>query len=282
MVDLNGLAEIIGENHWNIYRIAEMRGDEEPKELCLQKGNRCSNSYSVAKAFTVAAVGLLYDRGLLDPAEKITDILKQFITQAPAEGWQDVTLDHLMRHRCGLSTGFLDIDCNDPRSFGQDYLQYTLSQPLCCPPDTERRYSDGAFYLAARAVEARCGKGLDDFLWEHLLWPMGFREMAFSHCPMGHAMGATGLYLQAGDMVKLGGLWLNGGIYHGKRLLSQEWIEQSLRRGYEMRPVGNKGCYGKSGMNGQMLLVLPHEGRAIAWHGHDSAAKEALVRLLSE
>lgn len=282
MKPLNELAEIIRENRWNIYRIAAMGEDGEAEEIVLQRGNRCSNSYSVAKVFTVAAVGLLYDRGLLSPEEKITEILKPYLTKAPKEGWERVTLHHLMQHRCGLPKGFLDIDAEDSTQFGRDFLEYTLDQPLLCPPDGERSYSDGAYYLAARAAEARCGGGIDDFLWENLLWPMGFREAAFSHCPMGHVMGATGLYIQAKDMVKMGELWRNKGCYKGKRLLSEEWIDLTLSRQYEMRPVGPRGCYGKGGMYGQMLLVLPHEERSVAWHGCDSAAKEALVALLSE
>ena len=209
-------------------------------------------------------------------------ILRDFLTEPPAEGWEDVTLDHLMRHRCGLPRGFLDVDCCDSTGFGKDFLRHTLAQPLLCPAGTERSYSDGAFYLAARAVEARCGTGLDEFLWEELLWPMGFREAAFSRCPMGHALGATGLYLQAADTVKLGGLWLKGGVFRGKRLLSEDWIALTLRRGYEMNPVGTKGDFGKGGMNGQMLLVLPRENRALAWQGHDPEARKALTELLCE
>jgi len=281
MKDLKTLTEIVRREHWNLYRIAEF-SEGAVEEVVLREGNRCSNSYSVAKVFTVAAAGLLWDVGLLNPEEKITEILKNEISAPPAAGWEAVTLDHLMRHRCGLPRGFLDIDCCDSTSFGKDFLAYTLAQPLLCPPDTERSYSDGAFYLTARAVENRCGMPLDQFLWERLLEPMGFREAAFSRCPMGHVIGATGLYLQAADMVKLGGLWLNGGVWNGRRLLSEDWIARTRERGYEMNPVGSRGDFGKSGMNGQMLLVLPRENRALAWHGHDSRARDALVRLLTE
>ena len=281
MKDLKTLAEIVRRENWSIYRIAEF-SEGAAREIVLREGNRCSNSYSVAKVFTVAAVGLLRDEGKLTPEEKITEILRDEIAVSPAAGWESVTLDHLMRHRCGLPRGFLDIDCCDSTSFGRDFLGYTLAQPLNCPPGTERSYSDGAFYLAARAVENRCGMPLDHFLWERLLEPMGFREAAFSRCPLGHVLGATGLYLQAEDMVKMGGLWLNGGVWKGKRLLSEEWIALTRERGYEMNPVGSRGDFGKGGMYGQMLLVLPRENRALAWHGHDSGGKEALVSLLTE
>lgn len=281
MTDLNTLAEIAAKAG-DIYRIAQTDGEGRVEERILLSGNPCQNSYSVAKAFTVAAVGVLFDRGVLRPEEKILDVLKGQLSQAPAAGWEEVTLDHLMTHRCGLPRNFLDIDLQGGAVFGRDYLAHTLAQPLLCPPGGERSYSDGAYYLVARAVEARSGMSLDNFLWETLLWPMGFSEMAFSHCPMGHAMGATGLYISSGDAVKLGGLWLKNGVFCGKRLLSEEWISLTRSRPYEMAPVGSRGAYGKGGMRGQMLLVLPHEGRAVAWHGYGHEGKEALLKALCE
>ena len=50
MKDLKTLAEIIRREKWNLYRIAEF-SEGTTKEIVLQEGNRCSNSYSVAKVF---------------------------------------------------------------------------------------------------------------------------------------------------------------------------------------------------------------------------------------
>ncbi|MBQ1217871.1 MAG: beta-lactamase family protein [Clostridia bacterium] len=282
MNDLAALSQIIRDRGWNIYRIARISEDGTVEEETLQKGNRCTNVYSIAKAFCVAAAGVLYDEGKWSPDEKILSVLGDEVCATPAEGWSDVTLDHLLRHRCGMPGGFLDIDAEDPSAFGRDYLSYAFSQPLLCPPDTQRSYSDGAYYLIGRAVAKKAGMPLDLFLRERIMEPLGFGEVAWSRCPQGHAMGATGLYLRAGDTVKLGGLWLKGGEWQGERLLSREWIDLTLERGYEFNPVGSRGGYGKGGMYGQMLLVLPHEGCALAWQGHDGAAKSELCSICAE
>lgn len=282
MNDLAVLSQIIRERGWDIYRIARVSEDGAVEEVTLRKGNRCTNVYSIAKAFCVAAAGVLYDEGNWSPDEKILSVLGDETDCIPAAGWGDVTLDHLLRHRCGMPGGFLDIDAEDPSAFGRDYLSYALSQPLLCPPDTQRSYSDGAYYLIGRAVEKKAGMPLDLFLRERIMEPLGFGEVAWSRCPQGHAMGATGLYLRAGDTVKLGGLWLKGGLWKGERLLSREWIDLTLERGYEFNPVGSRGAYGKGGMYGQMLLVLPHEGCALAWQGHDGEAKSELCAICAE
>ena len=163
-----------------------------------------------------------------------------------------------------------------------DYLSLVLRHPLDYDPGTREVYSDAAFYLLSRAVGRVLGEPMDNFLLRELFTPLGFQEVAWSHCPHGSPMGATGLYIRAQDMVKLGELYLRGGVWNGKRILSEDWVALALREGYEPRPVG-KG-YGKGGMNGQMLYVCPGSERVIAWHGYDpdGAAAGAFLRAVAE
>lgn len=229
------------------------------------KTNPCQDTYSVAKAFTMTAIGILYDRGLLRPEDKICDILADYLPEnGMDERWRDVTVDMTLLHRGGLPGGFLDIDCNPASLFGKDYLNYMFTYPLQYDPGTEERYSDGAYYLLSVIVEKLSGQCLDDFLWQELFYKFGVQEAAFSHCPMGHAMGATGLYLHSSDMVSLGVLYLNRGVYNGERLLSEEWIDLVLEKEYCFEWDSTHTYYFKGGMRGQKLAVFPDKKRACA------------------
>ena len=139
-----------------------------------------------------------------------------------------------------------------------------LTYPLVYTPGTDSKYSDGAFYLLARVVEKKTGEVMDNFLWRELLWPMGFQEMAWSHCPKGHAMGATGLYISSEDMAKLGLVYLNKGIYGGERVLSEEWCSIAVERGYAFEWDESHTIYFKGGMCGQKLIVAPAQNRVVA------------------
>ena len=94
--------------------------------------------------------------------------------------------------------------------------------------------------------------------------------MAWSCCPHGYPMGATGLYLSTGDMAKLGLVYANGGRYGEKQVVSEAWVALALDRGYEFRPVGERGLYAKGGMRGQMLCFSVEKGEAYAWHGFET------------
>jgi hypothetical protein len=64
-------------------------------------------------------------------------------------------------------------------------------------------------------------------------------------------------------MVKLGVLYLNKGLWKGERIVSEEWIDISLEKGYGFSKLKN-GWYGKGGMIGQFLIFNFEENKAIA------------------
>lgn len=262
---LDACAEFLKTQTFPVTRISEIQGENEPETLELSPANRCVNVYSVAKTFTMTALGLLYDRHLIDPSEHVCDILAD---ELPAHGmderWHLTTVDMVLRHEIGLPGGFLDIDVNDPHTFTDDFLTYMLTYPLSYTPGTENRYTDGAYYLLARIAEKRAGMPMEKLLWEQLLWKLGFSEAAWSHDPHGHAVGATGLYVHSSDMARLGAVYLHGGCYHGERFLSREWTSLAVERGYALDSDAEHTWYGKGGMYGQQLFVIPGQDRVLA------------------
>lgn len=251
----------------NVFFIAEYSEDGiQAEALCTT--NPCQNIYSIAKAFVVTAVGLLVDRGLLSTHEILTDLLANELPATYHPVWTKTSVEMLLLHKVGLAKNFLDIDGQDATAFGRDYLSYVLNAPIREDFDgTTATYTDAAYYLLSRIVEKRAGMPLDNFLWKHLFSPMKFREAAWSHCPMGHAMGATGLYLRIEDLLKLGVLYLDRGVYEGERILSQNWVDTVLSKGYELKLQPDGITYSKGGMRGQRLMILPHSHRAVAWLG---------------
>lgn len=257
--------EFIQTQPFSIIRLSQVYRDDPIETAECTRANFCQNTYSVAKMFTAAAIGLLIDAGKLRLDERVCDILREEIPEKGMDPrWEDATVERALTHKLGLPVGFLDIDTHSSAGFTQDFLRYMLTYPLPHEPGVEAHYSDGAFYLLARIAEKKAGMGLDDFLWQKLLWKMGFQEMAWSHCPMGHTMGATGLYLHASDMVKLGQLYLNGGVYRGERLLSWEWVDKAVSSGFAVDWDDQHRIYYKGGMHGQKLIVAPEQGRVVA------------------
>lgn len=270
---LERLDNIARENGINTYRISVSTADgiETLKRL---PGNPCQNCYSVAKFFCVTAIGMLFDEGKLTVNDTVADIFADELKEygIPAEKWANVTLDNVMRHEIGFGKGFLDIDTEDITKYPtDDFLFLVLDRELVYAPGEMRVYSDAAYYLISRVVTKISGERLDDLLMDRLFSKIECREVAWSKCPHKYPVGATGLYIRSDDMVKLGRIYLDGGLWKGERIVSEEWIRTVLDRGYELRKMGRG--FSKGGMRGQRLYVNYDENIAVAWHSFDPEGK---------
>jgi len=281
-VILERISEYVKSTGAPVYSAAVI-GDGIPLESAdFIKSSRCHNSYSVAKAFCVTAFGIAYDRGLITPGEPVAKRLGKYMPKNIDERWLKITYDDVMLHKIGMPSGFLDIDVACAGEFGDDYLGYLFSHPFDHEPGTKRCYTDAAYYLISRAVEEACGEPIDNLLWRELFYPMGFAEAAWSRCPQGHPIGATGLYISTRDMVKLGELYRRGGVYENRRLVSSEWTSRVISAGYELRPTGVGDSFAKGGMYGQYLLVMPSRGVSVAVHSFGSGVGDRILHIVSE
>ena len=198
----------------------------ETSTLSVTPASKTLDCYSVSKVFTVTALGLLYDDGMLSTDERVTDILSGSLPDGMDERWESVTVDDVIRHRWGIDHGFLDIDVEDieeyERLYGtrDDFLRIVLSARLPLKVGSKYVYSDAAYYLLSRIITVKTGISLTELLRKRLFTPMHFEETAWSRCPLGYTMGATGLFIRSADIAKLGQLYIDGGVYGGERYLS--------------------------------------------------------------
>lgn len=278
----DGLAAIARQDENSIYSISVIK-DGVTDTRYFERSTRCHNCYSVAKLFTVTAIGILQDRGLLTTDDRVCSILGNQFPQDFDPKWKDVRIRDVLTHRIGFENGFLDIDTENMRSWAsEDFLGLVLSHPLKYEPGTEFTYSDAAFYLASRIFTAKSGEALDDFLIREIANPLEFAEFAFSKCPEGYPMGATGLYISTEDMAKLGKLYVQKGNWEGKQILSEQFVEQAFRDRFELyRIEGSEDAFCKGGMNGQYLYMNRKTGTVCAIHtflGNIEKLKDFLLK----
>ena len=266
---LAALANEAGKSTSSVFDIAVM--DEEGiASVRPTPSNYANDFYSVAKAFTAAGILVLFDMGKLTPDEKIYPILKEFFPDNYDKGWEDVTVAHCLNHRMGISGGFLDIDTEDQRTFGDDWLEYTFANiRLEYAPGEKSVYSDGAYYILSRIIEKVSGIEASAFIAKYITLPLEFRDHAWSKCPGNHAVGASGFYAAAEDAVKLAWLYVNGGRYGDKQIITERTIDLACKRNFGLSEIGDTNVFGKGGMCGQMLMADRTHRFAVAWHSFD-------------
>ncbi len=269
------LTELLSNICSGTYMTAEMTEDSF-KEHMFRPGQGAHNIYSISKSITGCAVGMLVDEGKISDEDNIYDLIPELFPSDFHPGWKNVKLKDVMTHKTGVpQDANIDIDVMDFWADGKsDFLNYFLSKPIVYKPGKGPFiYCDTNYYLVGRVVEKLTGMTCGAFLQERLFNPLEWRGNAWGVCPMNHTLCGTGLFVRARDLAACGLMLSCGGVYKGKRLLSEEWITKAR---------GKKGCYGygftnsadgrwfmTAGMLGQAVYVFPEKKISFSVLGHD-------------
>lgn len=130
---------------------------------------------SVGKAFTVAALAVLVDRGEISWDDKVTDHIPYFQMYDP---WvtREFTVRDLLVHRSGLGLGAGDL-MFVPRS--SRTREDTVRALRHIPPATSFRsgyaYDNALYAVAGQLIEEVSGKTWERFMREDVLVPAGMR-----------------------------------------------------------------------------------------------------------
>jgi CubicO group peptidase (beta-lactamase class C family) len=252
-------------------------------------------SWSMAKSFLHAAVGVLVDDGALDPE-----------AAAPVPEWQGegdprgaITLRQLLEMRDGIAwcEDYVDAGVSDTIEmlFGSgkdDVAGYTAAHPLAVAPGTRFLYSSGTSNVLARIVGDVVGRGegTDAFLRERLCTPLGMDDARFTFDAAGTFVASSFLYCTARSMARFATLYLRGGTYDGRRILSERWAaEAQLPTAVDDDPntyfsrhwwLDGSGVYWAAGHEGQRALVVPDANAVVVRYGR-TTTDEGVVALRS-
>jgi CubicO group peptidase (beta-lactamase class C family) len=202
---------------------------------------------SITKSVTSLLVGVALDHGW------ITDINTPVVTYFPEHGdlrtpeKERITRAHLLTMSAGLawdeSVPWTSATNNEHlMDEASDPYRYVLEQPVAAPPGQLYNYCGGAPTLLQGVVQKTSGKALDILAREALLEPLDITDAEWTRFPNGDVRGYGGLRLRARDLVKIGQLVLNHGIWQGRQIIPAEWIEESTAPQINGESIFFYGC----------------------------------------
>ena len=260
---------------------------------------------------TTTSVMILLEDGKI----RLTDRVSTFIPGFERYGKQDITIRHLMTHVSGLRP---DVDLGDVWSGSDKAIELAIEEVPTAAPGERFVYSDINYFLLGDIVRRVSGETLDRFAHDRIFAPLGMKDTTFLppaalrgriaptesctplgwpcegpgmsmlrgvvHDPtarrMGGVAGHAGLFSTAADLAIFCRMLLDGGVYHGTRILSPLAVakmttaatdprDRSVRglgwdidsayssnRG-ELLPVGS---FGHTGFTGTSLWIDPATG----------------------
>ena len=200
-----------------------------------------------------------------------------------------ITLRNLLTMTAGIEW-HEDLPYDDPKNSADimeashDWAQYVIDLPMADEPGKTFVYNSGATILIAQIFKKVTGKNVDEYAAEHLFKPMGMRYF-WKHSPTGLPDTEGGLYLSAHDLAKIGQVFLKGGMWEGKEVVSSAWIKDSVsphvnvpggdwKYGYQwwLQSFGANPedvAWTGRGFGGQQLLALPEYDIVAVFTGWD-------------
>lgn len=229
--------------------------------------------FSMSKSVAGTAVGIAVDEGLLDIGERVVDIFPEHASAAVMKAQQNLTVRHLLT----MSTGnrFNEVgsmlDADWPKMFLQSVPRFE--------PGSAFDYNSLNSYMLAAVLRRRTGMPLSEYLGPRLFAPLGITSFHWERCPQDTEKGGWGLSLRLEDCAKLGQLYLQKGLWDGKRILSEAWVEAAtslqmespageIKKGYGYQIwLLEDGDYLFNGAFGQFVLVMPKLDMVAAFTG---------------
>ena len=226
--------------------------------------------YSATKSFTATAAGMLQDAGKWS----VDDPLAAYLPREAVEGMPPGKREAF---RLLPISRFLTMSVPGYpfRPEGEDWLAFALSCPADYAGAPAFSYSNIPAYLVGLAAGNAAGEPLSDYLRRELLAPLGIESPVFRTDPQGRFYGATGMELSVEELSRLGRLYMQDGLWNGKRLFSGSWAEAAVRpqidagkgQGYGYFFWTGFRDFSVSGKWGQKCLVYPGRKLIISWEG---------------
>ncbi len=250
--------------------------------------------WSVTKSVVSTLIGIAIADGILggldDPLAELLPQHRRAMTPAVA----NVTLRQLMTMAAGFVPDPPEESARKLYASGGDLVDFVLRECHSAELQGQFVYSNASSHLVSAVLAAALQRadGDDprsvlDYAREKLFDPLEINtrpaftkpifddteeflqaRFGWSTDPRGISMGPFGLRLSPPDLVKLGEVYLNDGVWHGQRIVPAEWVQQVMTPGEADPQYGlmwwlytwnGHQVYAAQGSDGHLILIVPDQ-----------------------
>lgn len=224
---------------------------------------------SAGKSIGSAIIGLAIDDGIIiSTQEKVYDYLPQSLQYTKDEEKSKITIEHLLTMSSGIGV------YEDYYQETDDWLKNVLEPELRYNAGTRTNYMSADPFLLSVSLSERLPYPLEFYMHKKLFGPLGINNYILNTDDKENPYFAGGLCMTPRDMLKFGQLYLDKGMWNGKRILSEKWVNESFKEHTILENTTNAYGYfwwhetyqvkGKSiaaiearGNGGQYISVIP-------------------------
>ncbi|SUZ83131.1 uncharacterized protein METZ01_LOCUS35985 [marine metagenome] len=197
-----------------------------------QNKNTRHISWSVAKSFVSALIGIAINEGYI---ESIEDNIEKYLPELSSSGYNGVKIRELLQMSSGISFDETYSDMNSDinrywRGFvlgdSQDAFAATLKNKIT--PGTFNHYVSINTHVLAMIIVKTTGKSLTEYLEEKIWKKIGMENNGYWLVDgKGMEMALGGLNATIRDYAKMGKLFLDSGRWKGLQIVPEKWVLES-------------------------------------------------------
>ncbi|MGX6446335.1 serine hydrolase domain-containing protein [Neobacillus sp. K501] len=195
---------------------------------------------SVTKSILSLLVGIAIDRNEI---ESIHMPIQSFFPTL-AQNHPEITIEHLLT----MSPGIHWPEFSDwggtclPMSNSRNWIKFFFERDIIGIPGEDMYYNSGCSHILSAILQQVTRKSVKEYAAEHLFKPLQINDFIWHSDSKGITIGGFGLYLKPADMMKIGKLVLQDGIWKNKVIVSESWIKQATTA--ELHTYDRIGSYG--------------------------------------
>lgn len=194
------------------------------------------NTHSATKSITSALIGIAVDEGFIDSVEtKISAYFESYLSLFDEEK-EKITVEHLLTMTSGLQWNEWDVSVSQSNhdivrfNTSADPVNFILSKPVVSEPGTSFYYNGGGVDLLGDIIRIATGMRVDHFSEQYLFGPLDIDRYEWQRLRSGMIACHGDIYIRPRDLAKFGFLFLNNGVWKGRRILSEEWVKKSTEK----------------------------------------------------
>jgi CubicO group peptidase (beta-lactamase class C family) len=225
---------------------------------------------SASKAFSSVTLGAVMMEGApISPDTPITQLLAPFGPFANPDPRKDrITVAHALTHTTGLTC---DDAFEEPLSPGNESVMQTqreepnwwrfmLNLPMAHEPGARYAYCSGGISLAGGALTMATGEWLPALFDRAVAQPLQFQRYYWNLMPNGDGYLGGGAFVRTRDFLKLGQAYLDGGVWNGRRIATEEYVREALSEQVRITPQ-------TTGLARDQFQNFYYEvGEGLGWH----------------